>query len=239
MADERYDRYLKVKKWTAKDAHLAKQVAGASSDGANSAATPSAAGETSGYLCYQHRDVTEDTQYGRSTCRKPFTARRCPVRQPTFPTPAGTCLCCPMAGHRCPPCWGCLLPLSRRRAFAGKLYERETGGTANVFFASERFKRDVAARGGHGGAGPLSTGASASPASGGGGRREEGDSLEIREIIFKLRDGEVTEEEREATRLVEGVGLRCGLIRPSVALEWVAELQIGMCSAEAPLASSP
>ena len=29
------------------------------------------------------------------------------------------------------------MPLSRRRAFEGKLYERETGGTANVFLASE------------------------------------------------------------------------------------------------------
>ena len=32
------------------------------------------------------------------------------------------------------------MPLSRRRAFGGKLYERETGGTANVFLAAERLE---------------------------------------------------------------------------------------------------
>ena len=82
------------------------------------------------------------------------------------------------------------MPLSRRRVFAGKLYERETGGTANVFLASETL----------------------------GGARKE--------VVFKLRDGEVTEDERESTRLVEGVGTACGLVRPVVALEWVAELQV-------------
>ena len=191
VADRKYDRYLKLKKWAAKDMQLAKGRLGS-----NNAAEAAAAqqqredGGDPGYMCYQHRDVAQDVRFGRSTCRPPYTAKRCPIRQPTFPTPAGSCLCCPMAGHRCPTCWGCLLPLSRRRAFAGKLYERETGGTANVFFAAETLD---------------------------GSRRD---------VIFKLRDGEVAEEERESTRLVNGIGQQCGLVRPSVALEWVAELQL-------------
>jgi hypothetical protein len=32
------------------------------------------------------------------------------------------------------------MPLSRRRAFGGKLYERETGGTADVYFAAEELR---------------------------------------------------------------------------------------------------
>ena len=68
-------------------------------------------------------------------------------------------------------------------------YERETGGTANVFLAAEQL----------------------------GGER--------RDVVFKLRTGEVTEEERDSSRLVEAVGARCGLLRPSIALEWVAEIE--------------
>ena len=89
-----------------------------------------------GYLCYRHRNVSDDVRLGRATCRPPYGAKRCPVRQPTFPAAAGGCLCCPMPDHRCPPCWGCLMPLSRRRAFGSLLYERETGGTANVYLAA-------------------------------------------------------------------------------------------------------
>ena len=33
------------------------------------------------------------------------------------------------------------------------------------------------------------------------------------QVVFKLRTGEVTEEERESTRLVDGVGRKCGLVR--------------------------
>ena len=200
LADSRYDRYLRLKRWTAKDMRVAKGLAKAADTAAGAGsrggggdgggAGGESADDEAGYRCYRHRDVTEDARLGRSTCKAPFTAQRCPIRQPTFPTKAGSCLCCPMAGHRCPPCWGCLLPLSRRRAFAGKRYERETGGTANVFFARETLDG------------------------------------ERREVIFKLRDGEVSEDERENTRLVEGVGRDCGLVRPSVALEWVAELEI-------------
>ena len=91
------------------------------------------------------------------------------------------------------------MPLSRRRAFAGKLYERETGGTANVYLAAEELR----------------------------GRQTD--------VIFKLRDGEVTEEEREGTRLVDAVGSRCGLVRPILALEWVAEVERARARAPARL----
>ena len=187
--NRRFDRYLRLRKWTAKDMLVAKGLkAGAAAERGGGGLGDSSGAE--GYMCYQHRNVANDMQLGRSTCRKPYTAARCPMRQPTYPAAAEGCLCCPMVHHRCPPCWGCLLPLSRRRAFGGKLYERETGGTANVFFAQEELRRQRT------------------------------------DVIFKLREGEVTEAERESSRLVDAVGARCGLIRPSVALEWVAELAV-------------
>ena len=82
------------------------------------------------------------------------------------------------------------MPLSRRRAFAGKLYERETGGTADVFLASEAL---------------------------------DGERVDV---VFKLRHGEVGDAERQATRLVDAVAGRCGLLRPTLAREWVAELAV-------------
>jgi hypothetical protein len=134
-----YTRFLHARKWAAADMLAAKGAlggaAGAEAERRRSAERTSNA--DAGYVCYQHRHVEDDPRLGRKTCRAPFNARRCPVRRPTFGASAGGCLCCPMAGHACPPCWGCLMPLARRRAFAAKLYERETGGTANVFFASE------------------------------------------------------------------------------------------------------
>lgn len=50
--------------------------------------------------------------------------------------------------------------------------------------------------------------------------------------------------ERESSRLVEGVARRCGLLRPSIALEWVAELEVmrppGRADEHgAPLAAAP
>ena len=180
--DPRYDRYLRMKGWEGQKARTGQA--------------------RTSYLCYQHRDVAHDVTLGRSTCRKPYNERSCPVRQPTFPAPAEGCLCCPMAGHACPPCWGCLLPLSRRRVFAGKLYERETGGTANVFLAREALPDE-------------------------GDEGDEGDEAErSAEFVFKLRDGEVGEDERENTRLVNALGADCGLLSSLVAREWVAELAI-------------
>lgn len=132
--ERRYERYLHQRKWTAAEMQVAKGLPSAKGT------PPPVVSDEPGYMCYRHRDVADDAKLGRSTCKKPYTEKRCPVRQPTFPTAAGTCLCCPMAGHACPPCWGCLMPLSRRRAFGGKLYERETGGTADVYFAAEELR---------------------------------------------------------------------------------------------------
>lgn len=176
-SDRRYDRYLSGRQWTAREHEVAKGIVDV-----KSRAPPKPAG----YVCYQHRNVSADPpRHGRGCPRQ-----GCPTRHPTFPTTAGTCLCCPMKGHLCPPCWGCLMPLSRRRAFGGKLYERETGGTANVYLAVERLRGEQV------------------------------------DVVFKLRAGEVTDEERESTRLVEAVGERCGLVRPAIALEWVADLTV-------------
>ncbi|KAL1519809.1 hypothetical protein AB1Y20_023316 [Prymnesium parvum] len=172
-ADRRYAKYLHMRAWTAEEAAVER--------GAGAAAP------ARGYSCYRHREVASDAALGRSTCGG---GRRCGVLEPTFPTRPSQCLCCPMAGHSCPTCWGCLMPLSRRRAFAGKLYERETGGTADVFLASERVGGDQV------------------------------------DVVFKLRKGEVTERERQSTRLVDAVAARCGLLRPLVAREWVAELAV-------------
>ena len=115
-SDAKYDRYLHSQSWEGQKARVDSK-------------------RRTSYLCYRHRDVSADATLGRSTCHAP--GQSCPVRHPTYPAPAEGCLCCQMAGHSCPPCWGCLLPLSRRRAFGGKLYEREIGGTANVFLAEE------------------------------------------------------------------------------------------------------
>ena len=115
-SDAKYDRYLHSQSWEGQKARMDST-------------------RRTSYLCYRHRDVSADATLGRSTCRAP--GQSCPVRHPTYPAPAEGCLCCQMAGHSCPSCWGCLLPLSRRRAFGGKLYEREIGGTANVFLAEE------------------------------------------------------------------------------------------------------
>ena len=115
-SDAKYDRYLHSQSWEGQKARVDSK-------------------RRTSYLCYRHRDVSADATLGRSTCRAP--GQSCPVRHPTYPAPAEGCLCCQMAGHSCPSCWGCLLPLSRRRAFGGKLYEREIGGTANVFLAEE------------------------------------------------------------------------------------------------------
>ena len=110
-SDAKYDRYLHSQGW---EGQKAAKMGGHRTDRRTS------------YLCYRHRDVSADATLGRSTCRAP--GRSCPVREPTYPAPAEGCLCCQIAGHSCPPCWGCLLPLSRRRAFGGRLYEREIGG---------------------------------------------------------------------------------------------------------------
>jgi hypothetical protein len=120
-ADRRYDRYLASRQWTAAEMAVVKGIVNAS--------TPTAKPATfHGYVCYQHRNVSDDPPRrgcantgGAGAARR---SERCRAREPTFPTPAGTCLCCPMKGHVCPPCWGCLMPLSRRRAFGGKLYRR-------------------------------------------------------------------------------------------------------------------
>ena len=118
-ADRRYDRYLASRQWTAAEMAEVKGLVNAS--------TPNAKPATfNGYVCYQHRNVSDDPPRrgcagGAGAARR---SERCRAREPTFPTPAGTCLCCPMKGHVCPPCWGCLMPLSRRRAFGGKLYRR-------------------------------------------------------------------------------------------------------------------
>ena len=120
-ADRRYDRYLASRQWTAAEMAVVKGIVNAS--------TPTAKPATfHGYVCYQHRNVSDDPpRQGCADASGAGAARRserCRAREPTFPTPAGTCLCCPMKGHVCPPCWGCLMPLSRRRAFGGKLYRR-------------------------------------------------------------------------------------------------------------------
>ena len=113
-SDVKYDRYLQARGWEGQKARQGQR--------------------RTSYLCYRHRDVSADAMLGRSGCRAP---QSCPARQPTYPAPAEGRLCCRMSGHSCPPGWGCLLPLSRRRAFGGMLYEREVGGTANVFLAEE------------------------------------------------------------------------------------------------------
>ncbi|KAL3903479.1 MAG: hypothetical protein SGPRY_011660, partial [Prymnesium sp.] len=182
--EHRFDPYLHMRSWTATEAAIAKGFV----------RPPSEPIAPRGYSCYRHRDVRQDPSLGRSTCRishdGKYGPRRCPVLEPTFPTPPSQCLCCPMAGHRCPTCWGCLLPLSRRRAFEGKLYERETGGTADVFLASEAM------------------------------------GSERLDLVFKLRKGEVEDAERLNSKLVDSVAGRCGLLRPAVAREWVAELAV-------------
>ena len=175
-SDAKYDRYLQARGWEGQKARTGQR--------------------RTSYLCYRHRDVSADATLGRSTCRAPES---CPVRHPTYPAPAEGCLCCQMAGHGCPPCWGCLLPLSRRRAFGGKLYEREVGGTANVFLAEEDLDLDL-------------------DLDGSGSARSQ--------LVFKLRSGEVLEDERENTRLVNAVGADCGLLDGLVAREWVAELSV-------------
>ena len=142
-ANPLYDRFLHQHKWAAADMLLAKGLAKGGGGSTGGSGDKNAASKDPGYLCYQHRDVDDDPRLGRRTCRPPFNPRSCPVRRPTFASSPGGCLCCPMARHTCPPCWGCLLPLSRRRVFASKLYERETGGTANVYFASEDIGGEV------------------------------------------------------------------------------------------------
>ena len=91
------------------------------------------------------------------------------------------------------------MPLSRRRVFGGKLYERETGGTANVFLAAETLNSAVETLGFAAETRGERTG-------------ERVDTThpdptlptpplptptgERVDLVFKLRDGEVTEEER-------------------------------------------
>ena len=120
-ADRRYDRYLASRQWTAAEMAVVKGIV-------NASAPTSKPATFHGYVCYQHRNVSDDPpRQGCADASGAGAARRserCRAREPTFPTPAGTCLCCPMKGHVCPPCWGCLMPLSRRRAFGGKLYRR-------------------------------------------------------------------------------------------------------------------
>ena len=78
-SDPRYDRYLKMQ------AHVASHQK-----------------DEQGYLCYRHRDVQEDSIFGRRGCKPPFSPERCPVLEPTFPAKPGGCLCCKMAGKSKP-----------------------------------------------------------------------------------------------------------------------------------------
>ena len=171
QSDAKYSHYLQMRGWEGQKARVGQR--------------------RTSYMCYQHRDVAQDATLGRSTCRD---RKRCPVQEPTYPAPAEGCLCCRMAGHTCPPCWGCLLPLSRRRVFGKKLYEREIGGTAKVFLAEEVGLCDPPS--------PHRPQLCASP----GGilarpRAPAAQTLDgVRtELIFKLRDGEVKDDEREVS----------------------------------------
>ena len=107
-ADRRYDRYLASRQWTAAEMAEVKGLVNAS--------TPNAKPATfNGYVCYQHRNVSDDPPRrgcagGAGAARR---SERCRAREPTFPTPAGTCLC-PWALLACK-CSPRRLPTSSRR----------------------------------------------------------------------------------------------------------------------------